>query len=102
MHGERAYRHRVGDRAQHRARLGWRADADGVAERDFVAAECVDAFGDAHHVAQVDVTLIRAAEHGRDIATHLDAVVVRAFEDGREAFDRFVDAGVDVPAVERL
>ena len=91
-----------GDCREHRARLGRRADADRVAERDLVATQIVQAPGDAHDVGDRHVALVRAAEHGRDIAAHAHAVGARALHDRHEAFDRFVDRGVDVLAVERF
>jgi hypothetical protein len=39
MHREMGYRYRAGHGAQQLPRLDGRTDADGVAERDFVAAE---------------------------------------------------------------
>jgi hypothetical protein len=46
------------DRAQQLPRLQRRADADGVAERDFVAAEVPQHFGDIDHRLRLDLALI--------------------------------------------
>ena len=75
-----------------------RADADGVAERDFVAAEVPQHLGDVDHRLRLDLALIGAAEHAGDIAAHPDAVGLGAGQHRLEALDRFRDRAIDVGA----
>ena len=57
---------------------------------------------DLAHGFRRDLPLVRTAERGRDVAAHADLLLARARDDGAEALDRLVHAGVDVLAVERL
>src|SRR5699024_4258510 len=58
---------------EHGAGFGRCADADGVAERDFVTTEVVQTSGDTHHVADRHIALVRTTEHGGDVAAHAHA-----------------------------
>src|SRR6266851_2615402 len=77
-------------------RLERRADADGVAERDFVAAEIPQYPRDVHHGLRLHLAVIGAAEHAGDIAAHLDAVSLGSDDDGLEAVDGFGDRAIDI------
>jgi hypothetical protein len=79
-----------------------RADADGIAQRNFVTTHRMEAGGHAHHVRHRHLALIGAAEHRGHVAAHPDPIGGRTFEHRGEARDRLVDAGVDVLAVEGL
>src|SRR5690606_41775613 len=80
--------------------LAGRADADGVAQGDVVAAEVVHLLHDPGRLLRRDLALEGAADRDRDEAAHLDAVALRRFDHGAEAFDAFLDAAIDVPARE--
>src|SRR5690625_2795293 len=102
MHGQRRHGHFLRDGLEHGARLGRGAHADGVAQGNFVATEVVQAARHAHYVAHRYVALVRAAEHGGNVAAHAHAIRPGMLEYRLEAFDGFVDRGVDVLAVERF
>ncbi|MNV49510.1 hypothetical protein D3C71_1414680 [compost metagenome] len=87
-------------RLQHGACLERGADADGVAQRNLIAAHGMQAHGHAHYVVQRYGALIRAAEHGGDVAAHLDAIGLGPGQDRLEAQQRLINAGVGVGAVE--
>ncbi|KAG1443372.1 hypothetical protein G6F57_018117 [Rhizopus arrhizus] len=102
VHGQRRHRNLGGDRLQHRPRLARGTDADGVAQRDFVAAHLVQGTGHAHHVGQRYFALVGAAEHGGHIAAHTHAIGGGPAQDRLETGQRLVDAGIGVGAVERF
>ena len=98
MHRQIGHRHVARDRAQQLPRLQGRADADGVAERDFVAAEIPQHFCDVDHRLRLDLALIGAAEHGGDIAAHPDAIGFGARQHRLEPLDRFRNRAIDIGA----
>ena len=102
MHREIGHRHVAGDRAQEFPGLQGRADADGVAERDFVAAEVPQHFCNVDHRLRLDLALIGTSEHAGNIAAHPDAVGFGAGEHRLEALDRFRNRAVDVGAGKAL
>jgi len=102
VHRQRRHRHLGSDGLQHLGGLVWRADADGVAQRDLVAAKCMQLARHAHDIGDGHVALVRAAEHGGDIAAHFDAVGGGTFQHRAETRDGFVDGRVDVLLVEGL
>ena len=61
-----------GHHSRHRAhkllRLARGTGADGIAERDFVAAHRLERCGDITHAGRIDVALVRAAENAGDVA----------------------------------
>src|SRR3546814_6331792 len=63
-------RDRRGNRPDHGPGLSRNADADRIAERNFVAAHRDEAFGDMDHRGQGHVSLIGAAQDAGDIAAH--------------------------------
>ena len=63
-----------------------------------IAADRIAGLSD--DIGERDLALVWAAEHGGDVAAHLDAVGAGTIEDRHEALDAFVDAGIDVLAVE--
>ena len=98
MHGEIGHRHIARHRAQQMPRLQGRADADGVAERDFVAAEVPQHFCDIDHRLRLDLALIGTAEHGGDVAADPHAVRLGANQHRLEPVDRFRDRAIDIGA----
>src|SRR5260370_8638772 len=75
-----------------------RADADGGAERDFVAAELPQLLRDIHHRLRLHLAVIGATEHAGDIAAHLDAVGPGARYDRLEEFNEFGDQAIAIGA----
>ena len=70
------------------------ADADGVAQRDFVTAHLVQGARHPYHVGQWNLALVGAAEHGGDVAAHAHAIGGGAAEDRLEPGQRLVDAAL--------
>src|SRR5712664_452540 len=79
-------------------RLERRADADGVAERDLVAAEIPQHPRDVHHGLRLHLAVIGATEHAGDIAAYLDAVRLGSDDDWLEALNGFGDRAIDIGA----
>src|SRR6266576_2969815 len=77
-------------------RLERRTDADGVAKRDFVAAEIPQHLCDVHHGLRLHLAVIGATEHAGDIAAYLDAVSLGSDDDRLEAVDGFGDRAIDI------
>jgi hypothetical protein len=73
-----------------------RADADGVAERDFVAPEIPQQLRDIHYRLWLDLAVKRTAEHAGDIAADPDAVGPGSDHDRPETLDRFGDRAIDI------
>src|SRR5699024_10524789 len=86
----------------HGARLAWRAYTDGIAQRNFPAAQRVQTPCHTNDIVHRHIALVGAAEHGRYIATHAHIVGLRPRQYRREALDGLVNTGVDVFAVERF
>lgn len=102
MHRQRRHRHGLRHCGQHPTRLDRRAHANGVAQRDFIAAERVQTLRHIHHVGHRHLALVRAAQHGGDVAAHAYPIERGLLQDWPKPFDRFVDAGVGIGAIERL
>jgi hypothetical protein len=86
----------AGDRAQQLPRFQRRTDADGVAERNLVAAEIPQHLCNVDHRLRLDLALIGTAEHGRDVTAHPDTIGFGAGEHRLEALDRLRDGAIDV------
>jgi len=97
-----AQRHVTGHRLDHLARLHRRAGADGVAERDLVAAHVPQSLRHAGGDGGVDVALIGAAQHAGDVPAHAPAQLLGPRRDGGEALQALVDRAVDVLLAEAL
>src|SRR3977135_1476878 len=77
-------------------RLERRTDADGVAKRDFEAAEIPQQLCHVHHGLRLHLAVIGATEHAGDIAADLDAVSLGSDDDRLEAVDGFGDRAIDI------
>src|ERR1700688_2099277 len=77
-------------------RLERRSDADGIAERDFVAAEIPQQLCHLHHGLRLHLAVIGATEHAGDIAAYLDAVSFGSDDDRLEALDGLGDRAIDI------
>jgi hypothetical protein len=82
--------------------LGRGADADGVAERDLVAAHLQQRRRHVGHRLRRDRPLVGATHHAGDVAAHPHAGRVRRLGDRAEAFERLGDRAVDVLLAEGL
>ncbi len=86
------------DSAQQLPRFQRRTDADGVAERDFVAAEIPQHLCDVDHRLRLDLALIGAAKDGRNVAAHPHAVGLGARQHRLEPVDQFRNRAIDIGA----
>src|SRR6185437_13183517 len=102
VHRQRLHRYFVRYRVQHCTGLHRRADADGVAQRYFVAAKVIQPLRYAYHIADGNVALVWATEHRGNIATHAYSFRACTLQHRTKALDGFIDRGVDVLLVERF
>lgn len=73
-----------------------RADADGVPQRDFVAAHVKERLGHARGVRGGHRALVGAAQYARDVAPHAHAPGLGGLHHGAEALQTLGDAvGLD-------
>ena len=72
------------------------ADADRVADREFVAAHRHQPQADVEHHLGRNAIAERRTERGRDVAAHPDVFPLRRAHDLRKGRQRFVDRHVDV------
>src|SRR4029079_16987220 len=73
MPGERADWHFGRHLPEERLRLPGRPGADRVAARHLVSTHPMERRSDARHGGRIDVALVRATEHDRDVAANADA-----------------------------
>ena len=98
MHRETGRRHALTHRAQHLFCLARRADADRVAERDFVAAEIRQRLRDIGDRLRLHFAVIGTAKHAGDVAADLDAIGLGVRQHRPEPLDRFRNRAIDVGA----
>src|SRR6185436_6691765 len=102
VHRERRLRHRLFQASHHVRDLGRDADADGVADRDLVAADVGQAARDVHDAGRIHRAFVGTAEAGRDVAADPHPLAKRVRHELLEAREGLVDGRVDVLAVEGL
>src|ERR1700722_9967835 len=102
VHREMGDRHAAGHRAQQALCLERRTDADGVAERNFVATELPQMIGHLRHRLRLHLAVEGTAEHAGDIAAHPDAVGLGPRNHRLEALDGFGDRAIDIGARKAL
>ena len=90
------------DHLEQAASLPGGASADGVAQRDFVAAHGEQLAGHRSDLLGCDFALIGAAKHAGDIAAHADAVGLGRVHYWDEALQTLGDGAVDVALGESL
>ena len=102
MHRQALHRELGRHRRDHRPRLRRRADADGVAERDLVAAHLGQLSRHVGHGGRRHLALVGAAQGAGDIAADADLRGLSGLADRREAGQAVGDRAVDVLVAEAL
>ena len=96
MTGEFVARNITADHLEQRARMAGGAGADGVAERNFIAAHGEQLFGYCCDLLRRDLAFIRATEHAGHIAAHADAMLLGGFHHRHKALQALANRTVDV------
>src|SRR5271154_3831364 len=96
MDGQVLSRQLGGDGFDHGGGLAWRADADGIAQRNLIAAHFGEALGDFGNLGGIDMALIGASEDTGDIASDANAGSPRRFGHRPKSFETVGDTAIDV------